>query len=125
MARVWQKDKDKRGVSQRAREAYWIEIEDCDHQRIVKKIGDFDLANRILNKYKVMRDEGRLFKRRLEMTINELIDEYFAAKKGCIAAPASLLREMNYLKKKFGQFKVYELTPQLFRKIRKELTKTI
>jgi hypothetical protein len=125
MAQVYQRDKNNPGASKRARDAYWVEIEDCEGNKIVKKIGDYDLANRILNKFNYLKDEGNLFKKRFEMTIGQMIDEYLKAKRGNVANFLALEHQMNYWNKRFGQFKRYELTPQLFKQFRKEQTKVL
>jgi hypothetical protein len=121
MARVYQKDLTNTKASKKATQAWWIEILDCDGNRIVEKIGNRAVAIKILNQLQVKRDQNQLFKKNGEKTIGDDIDRYEKAKIATVANPVAFKSSMNYQRKLFGQYKRTEFPIYVFKKIRSKL----
>jgi len=121
MARVYQKDLTNNKASKKSRQAWWIEILDCEGNRIVEKIGNRAVAIKILNQLLVKRDQKQLYKKYQEKTIGDAIDRFEKARIGDVANPKAFGRSMKYQKKLFGRYKRKDFSEYVFKKIRSKL----
>lgn len=119
--RVFQKDLNNPKASKQARQAWWIEIRDCEGALIREKIGEYNVATRVLAILIAEKAKGKLFKKYRDATVDMAISKYAAAKLGersnlaNIETVRSALRTLSHY---YGKIRLKDMTRERHERIK-------